>query len=211
LGGRGILYTDDDTFVPFWFSSFQSEYAVGVQSISSGDISKRGFLWGAGSAFNKDIFKSFIDNGLNFNLSCRKGDELTSGGDAEYCCWFLLAGYKLWYDENLVYLHYITNERLTKDYLIKLISGTSSSSNEILITYRNLIMDIKSKLDKYTKLKRIIKYSLMLITFTMKWEDCRFNIQRIFPLSKFLVYDKSYYSIYKVFYFIRKRNQTIFS
>jgi glycosyltransferase involved in cell wall biosynthesis len=205
LGGRGEVYTENNNDLPFWFTSFQSDYAIGVQSIYSGDVSARGYLWGAGSAFNRAIFLDFISEGINFKLTCRNGDVLTSGGDTEYCCWYLLAGYKLWYDEDLVYYHFITDDRLTKEYFAKLSQGTSSF-NAIIATYRHLLNDFNLKKTAFNKFKSIIKYSFLLLTSSIKWNDFRYTLQRLYPLNKNLVVDSFYYELYKVFYRIRAKN-----
>jgi glycosyltransferase involved in cell wall biosynthesis len=204
LGGRGEIYTENKNSIPFWFTSFQNDYAIGVQNIYSGDISARGYLWGAGSAFNRTIFLDFINEGINFKLTCRNGDELTSGGDTEYCCWFLLAGYKLWYDEDLVYYHYITDDRLTKEYLTKLIEGTSSF-NTIIATYHQLLQDFNLENTAFKRLKSIIKSSLLLLISTIKWKDFRFTIQRLYPLNRHLVVDSVYHDLYKIFYRLRAK------
>ena len=204
LGGRGEIYTENKNAIPFWFTSFQSDYAIGVQNIYSGDISARGYLWGAGSAFNRIIFLGFINEGINFKLTCRNGDELTSGGDTEYCCWYLLAGYKLWYDEDLVFYHYITDDRLTKEYLTKLIEGTSSF-NTVIATYQYLLQDLNLKKSAFKRLKSIIKSSFLLLISSIKWKDFRFTIQRLYPLNSNLVVDSFYHELYKIFYRIRAK------
>jgi glycosyltransferase involved in cell wall biosynthesis len=204
LGGRGEIYTENKKAIPFWFTSFQNDYAIGVQNIYSGDISARGYLWGAGSAFNRTVFLDFINEGINFKLTCRNGDELTSGGDTEYCCWYLLAGYKLWYNEDLVYYHYITDDRLTKAYLLKLIEGTSSF-NEIISTYNHLLQDFNLRNTAFNRLKSTIKSIFLFLFSSIKWKDFRFTIQRLYPLNSNLVVDSFYHELYKTFYRIRAK------
>ena len=125
LGGRGEAVTDG--VFPSWFSSFQSAYAVGAQNLESGDVSKRGYLWGAGMALRKSVVQRFWQLGFSSLLTDRKGNELSSGGDSELCKWFLLAGYKLWYEESLVFQHYIPSERLTIPYFRKMQQGHDRS------------------------------------------------------------------------------------
>ena len=60
LGGRGLPVFETDE--PAWFSSYQSSYAVGYQSINSGDISNRGYVWGAGCFVRRKIMIDLYHN-----------------------------------------------------------------------------------------------------------------------------------------------------
>lgn len=114
LGGQSEAVSD----VPFpdWFSTYQAGYAVGVQGLESGDITSRRYVWGAGMALRKSVYQKLKEAGFHSMLSDRKGNQLSSGGDSEICAWFILVGYKLWYDSRLRFKHYIPKERLTVEY-----------------------------------------------------------------------------------------------
>lgn len=125
LGGQSIGVLESNA--PDWWDKKAENYAVGKQAIKSGDITGRGYVWGAGMVFRKSLFLKLYNTGFESLLSDRKGDLLSSGGDSEICKWFILMGYKLWYLEALTYKHYITADRLNYKYLVKLIKGHSQA------------------------------------------------------------------------------------
>lgn len=127
LGGQGLPVTDADGF-PNWFYTYSGGYAVGVQAMKSGDISGRGFVWGAGAVMRRDLLVAIFSAGYELLLSGRIGEKLAAGDDCEMCKWFLLANYRLWYEENMIFRHFISRERLTTDYLNNLFIGFSDSS-----------------------------------------------------------------------------------
>jgi glycosyltransferase involved in cell wall biosynthesis len=133
LGGQGIPVTGETT-LPNWFYTYASGYAVGVQRMKSGDISERGFVWGAGMVVRRNLLLNIFSAGHELLLSGRKGSKITAGDDCEMCKWFLLAGYKLWYEESMIFYHFIPKERLTDEYLDNLFKGFSDSC-QILARY----------------------------------------------------------------------------
>lgn len=121
LGGQSVGVIEGDQ--PNWWEKQKINYAVGKQAAISGDITNRGYVWGAGMIFRKEILTRLFNTGFTSLLSDRKGAILSSGGDSELCKWSLLLGYKLWYLESLQFVHYIGQERLTDEYLQKLLEG----------------------------------------------------------------------------------------
>jgi len=116
LGGRGEGAFEQDP--PAWFAEFQRSYAVGAQAESSGN--HQSILYGAGLSIRKKAWNHLKSNGFKFILSDRKGGMITSGGDAELCLAVLLSGYKLYYDHDLKFKHYMPEARLNWLYLIDL-------------------------------------------------------------------------------------------
>lgn len=115
---------------PEWFKWFQKDYAAGPQGdiytgkVSEGDITwKRGFVWGAGMVVRKSAWEKLIADGFRTSMSCRKGTELSSGGDSEACYALVLAGWHVWYDTRLKLKHCMPAGRLHWDYLTRLFSG----------------------------------------------------------------------------------------
>jgi len=151
LGGQGIAACEINP--PEWFENKKSDYAVGKQGLESGDITSRYYLWGAGVVFRTDILFQIYNSGIKSLLTCRKGNELTSGGDSEISAWFILVGYKLWYDSRLIFRHYIPKERLTEDYVNRLQEGFDLASVK-LIYYNKLI--------KYEQLTLHGKFCLLI-------------------------------------------------
>jgi glycosyltransferase involved in cell wall biosynthesis len=164
LGGRSIAIFEDQE--PFWFSTYQSSYAVGVQALNSGEISSRGYVWGAGSFMRRDTLLSFYKYGFDHFCSGRKGNILLAGDDSEICKWHLLVGKKLWYDERLLFKHYVESKRLKKSYLEGIMQGFIES-NRYLSIYDNLISYQESNF--FQKLKTEI-YGILRLLRSYKTE-----------------------------------------
>jgi len=149
LGGQGIPVTDADQF-PNWFYTYNGGYAVGVQGVKSGDISERGYVWGACAIARRDLLSNIFLAGNDLILSGRKAGALAAGDDCEMCKWFLLAGYKLWYEETMLFYHFIPKERLILEYLDKLMSGFKDS-REVLAFYDEYMQRIVIRQSWYKK------------------------------------------------------------
>ena len=128
LGGPNEALCELDP--PEWFKWFQKDYAAGPQGdiytgkVSEGNITwKRGFVWGAGMVVRKSAWEKLIADGFRTSMSCRKGTELSSGGDSEACYALVLAGWHIYYDSRLKLKHCMPAGRLDWDYLIRLFSG----------------------------------------------------------------------------------------
>lgn len=141
LGGNGIAVSSIE--LPNWFSTYQSNYAVGVQNIESGIINFRRYVWGSGMMVRTSDLLNMYDAGFVSLLTDRKGDDLSSGGDSEICSWFLIIGKDLYYNEQLIFKHFIEPQRLTKEYFERLKIGMSLSVN-VLSRY-NIVIDYLNK------------------------------------------------------------------
>lgn len=175
LGGRGEVVSDGP--LPHWFSTFQSAYAVGVQAMESGDVSKRGYLWGAGMVLRRPVFLSLKKAGFSSLLADRKGEQLSSGGDSEFCKWFLMAGYTLRYDERLVYRHFIPSERLTTDYFRKMQRGHDQSFRVLKKYDQVLSAQLKSP---FRRLLRFLStgFGLLQSLFLLNENASRFYLEQ---------------------------------
>lgn len=122
-GGKTIAFFDDTTKVPAWFENEKANYVVGKQGLSSGDISNRGYVWGAGMIILKHLFLQVTDYKYPLLLTGRESYNLTSGDDSEICLRSLIMGYKLYYDELLILKHYISEDKLTQEYNFRLKQG----------------------------------------------------------------------------------------
>ena len=121
LGGHSRL-TLDPAKIPDWFYQHQEGYAVGKQGSKTGDVTDRGWLWGAGIVLRRSAYlKAYAK--VPALLSGRKGSALTSHEDVEICKRFIMMGYRLHYSEDLFLLHDIQPERLTVAYCERLIEG----------------------------------------------------------------------------------------
>ena len=114
---------------PHWFERFQNYYAVGQQADQEGDITDtRGYLWGAGLCLRKKALERLVEDGFKFLLSDRKGEALSSGGDAELCYALKLTGWRLWYEPQLRLRHFLTAPRLQWNYLRRISRGFGAAT-----------------------------------------------------------------------------------
>lgn len=142
LGGQSVAATDA-VILPDWFNLVKNWYAVGQQGKKSGDISHRYNVWGAGMVTKKELHLKCFPHSYPSYLTDRKGDNLSSGGDTEFCLRLLLKGYILYYDESLRFTHFIPKQRLTPVYRDRLEKGFSESISK-LFKYSQLC-DMKDK------------------------------------------------------------------
>lgn len=121
-GGRSEAVFEKDP--PEWFDKYALGFVIGRQEEKNGDMTwRKGAIWGAGLVVRKAAWLQLLENGFQPLLTGRKGKKLTSGEDYELCYALRLAGWKLWYDDNLVLQHFITANRLTLRYLAQLRKG----------------------------------------------------------------------------------------
>lgn len=128
LGGLGVAEFGGPK--PDWFDQYAMYYAVGKQAPTSGDLSRcRGWVYGAGCFIRREALNSLSD--YDFISSDRKGASLSSGGDIELCYFILLNGYKIWYDERLVFVHYIDGRRLSIDYIKRMLLAHAKEAYQL--------------------------------------------------------------------------------
>jgi len=160
LSGQTIAIGDMD--FPEWFSDFQTSYAVGKQADDSGDVSEKGWIWGAGMMIRRDLLNKVLDKKHPFLNQGRTGNVLTSGDDCEICKRILLLGYALYYDQNLLLHHYISPYRLTWAYKKKLLD-TIEISNLILYKYDDVYNEIRKS--TWKKMKGILYMAMVRLFF----------------------------------------------
>lgn len=118
IGSASVPVSTAD--LPPWFYRLAPRLAVGNQADVSGDITaNRSFVWGAGMAVRLDALRAVFCAGIQPRIIGRQGRTLTSGDDSEICVWFIMLGYRIWYENGLVIRHYMPVERLTDDYFTK--------------------------------------------------------------------------------------------
>ena len=158
LGGQGIAVSDVD--FPDWFSDHRHWYAVGKPADDSGDVSKRGYIWGAAMLTRLDLMKKVFDDNYPFLNQDRTGNQLLSGGDHEICIRILLLRHLLYYDKSLLFYHYIAPNRLTWDYMENLHAGISVSESALKKYHI-----VYAKMDKsfFRKFLAILNHSFRII------------------------------------------------
>lgn len=184
VGGRSEVVSDVE--IPFWFSSFQHQYAVGVQNFQSGDVTQRRFLWGAGIAVRRSVMLKLFDLGTKPLLTGRKGKQISAGDDTEMCQWIIWAGYKLWYSEGLRFKHFMPRERLTRSYYSKMLDG-HIEAGKIHQRYFKI-----SRFWKYRK--NVFTRTLLFFPLLIKWilfnNDNDKTVVEILNFFPFLCFDK---------------------
>ncbi|HEY9006040.1 glycosyltransferase [Ohtaekwangia sp.] len=131
LGGCGTLVFEEDP--PSWVRTF-SIYAAGRQAAKSGPCN-RFTVYGAGCVIRKSAYDKLLQAGYRSLLTDRLGKELSSGGDYELCLALVIAGYAIWYDERLTFQHFITRDRITREYYGKYLRE-SARCFEVLHPYK---------------------------------------------------------------------------
>ena len=111
---------------PEWFHTFKGNYAVYALNSQGGVVEQA--VCGAGLCFRREAWEVLLAEGYSGILTDRKGKELSSGGDFETCAALHLAGWKIWYDPDLLIEHFIPAGRLDWDYLCRLNSGFGKQS-----------------------------------------------------------------------------------
>lgn len=134
LGGSNVGAFEIEP--PVWFPLFQSSYAVGEpvaytaagkQTFITGEVTE-GLLWGAGLFVRHAIWRKLRSLQFKSLFTGRQGEkQLTAGEDDELSYLTQLLGYKLWYDNRLRSVHYMTAGRLTEDYLKRLCYASPSA------------------------------------------------------------------------------------
>lgn len=106
---------------PAWFWDYQEDFCAGEQAPRSGDVTDdRGYLWGAGLVVRGAAWAAALDGGFRPRLTDRLGSRVSGGGDVELCLAIRAAGWRLWYDRELLVHHHIPPERVTVEYLKRL-------------------------------------------------------------------------------------------
>ena len=120
-GGRGIAAFEGTK--PDWFERFQDSFAVGTQGWHRGILPADRLLWGAGLSIRTKALRTLFEAGFQQINSDHTGTSLIASGDYELCCALRLAGWKLFYDPDLVYQHFMPASRLTWSHLKRLVNG----------------------------------------------------------------------------------------
>lgn len=121
LGGLGVFAYESAP--PSWLGSLNL-YAGGAQAPQSGRVASN-LVYGAGAVLRKPAYDQLLNHGFEPLLTDRLGYQLSSGGDHELCYALVLAGYEVWYDEQLAFHHFITANRLTAAYCLTYIRDSS--------------------------------------------------------------------------------------
>lgn len=155
LGGRGVAVFEAEP--PAWFAHLENYYAVGTQHATTGEVtSGKGFLWGAGAVINKRAYQRLLAAGFQRIITHENHAGVARGEDVELCLALKLAGYKVWYDERLVYRHFINRDKLQWNYLIRL-TKEGGLAGPLVLPYQMLI---ENKSTRYASGKSWLRWVL---------------------------------------------------
>lgn len=114
-----------DVPFPDWFQTHKHSFACGpLWNKAEDDVTDtKGYVFGAGMVLRGDAVRTLLSTGWTPASSDRKGQSLSSGGDAELCIAIRMLGYRIRYSERLQLSHRMTKERLSFEYLVRLYRG----------------------------------------------------------------------------------------
>lgn len=139
-GALGIPVTDCGVDLPSWFEQNKFSYAVGnpkgTTSVLNPEID---WVYGACFSYRKSILPRLKSLDFEFVLTGRSGKNLLSGEDMEFLLVLFLLNCKVAFNSNLVFEHYIPEDRLRVSYLKKLNFGFGLASPFIGIYRAGLI------------------------------------------------------------------------
>lgn len=136
MGGQSQVASDGP--IPDWFEGFGKFYAVGQQAEQSGDITDEiGFVWGACSVVRREAYDEIKRRGFVAQLLGRIGKRQTGGEDTELGFEFRLQGYRIYYNDELHFKHFMPAGRLQWANFDKMVRGFALAELR-LIHYRRL-------------------------------------------------------------------------
>lgn len=181
-GGQNTPVTNADAY-PEWFEEYQDKYALGIPAPSSGDITVRGFVLGAGMVTRRALFMEAFDNKYPSLLNGRNGEKLSTGDDFEYCKRLLLWDYRLHYDQRLRLQHFIPKERLTLSYRERLMEGIFDAGNIIGEYDRALYIYTRNKHKNKARLLLLAPFRILFARLGWSRRDLQEEKLKFFYLS----------------------------
>ncbi len=171
--GTGAFEVEPGDFV----HKFQNALALGPQGSKSGYIDQeQGYIYGACSAFRKSVWNYLFAHGFVMFSSGRKGKNLSSGDDSELSLAMMILGYRLWYDPDIKFKHYMPKGRLQWSYFKKLFKAFGRA-DIVICQYKSMIPQLapKKKLicrnylitlfySSYHLIQETLRYLSMLVT-----------------------------------------------
>ena len=131
LGGMSTAVFEQEP--PEWMSRHHRWYAVSGPPQGGEELAEVEFLWGAGTAFRRQILERIRKSA--FRVPGRQGTGLGAGDDDELCCLIRLCGARLFRHPALRFQHYLPARRIKWDYLRRL-HYSAGEVSVLLDTYR---------------------------------------------------------------------------
>ncbi|MBW3127587.1 glycosyltransferase [Hymenobacter profundi] len=145
LGGRSIGAFEVP--MPLWFPKVSRSYAVGTPVLFTGNPPRllteagpitQGALCGAGLFMRHAAWRLLQQADFQSLLNGRIGEKQLMGGEDDELSYAVkLAGYEIWYTPTLCLTHFMTKNRLTKEYVPRIIHSFSETFTRLSV-YRRL-------------------------------------------------------------------------
>lgn len=158
----GVTVPVADQAFPDWFEKYAHYYACGRRAEKEFDFTGRKFLWGAGMVIPRSLAIRITDIAHPQLLTCRKQNELISGGDDELCLRTWLLGYRTMFFPDLVLQHFMANNRLTTTYRDRLLKGFYLQS-ETVNAYRVFYTVSNTQFRVFKLLKKLMHFVWCII------------------------------------------------
>jgi glycosyltransferase involved in cell wall biosynthesis len=205
LGGKseGVF----ETSPPKWFDDISKIYAIGGQAEKV--QFQIGSVYGAGSVIRKKAYDDLSKYNFTPILTGRKGNELSSGTDTELCLALQLLDYEIHYDEQLLFKHFMTSNRLNLSYFENL-SKSMIYSNFILYAYH---FSLKGYRPNYLNYTLFFIYLITVNTISFLYQNLKKQTpqKRLLNLNKFkiyyhfILYPKVFMQNWKIIYELRNQ------
>lgn len=192
LGGRGIPVFEEKQ--PSWMKYFLSSYACGPQGEKNGDITKnKKYAYGAGSVYRKSVLVQFL--AIMDIAPGRDSEKLSGGEDKLLGLLHVICEYKIKYNAQLTFSHFIPGKKINLKYLLLLTwhNGENNVYLKPFIDYINGHEIIGNKrqyaLTKFKNILATVKNNFSTFLIREVFFKSMFNITRnigsIFYIFKF--------------------------
>ncbi len=180
-GGRGIPATDASE-LPDWFAAHSQDYATGPQADKNGILKPGSRLWGAGLVTRRSVYLNMYKDYQSFLVESEV--NVLSAEDTEYCLRLTLKGYKLYYDDRLVYQHFIGAHKLNIEFRDQLVKGFRDSDAILLKYYVAIKVHMNTgRSFNRTKLLLAIPFRLLFAFSKRRTEKARNILFHLLPFD----------------------------
>jgi glycosyltransferase involved in cell wall biosynthesis len=140
FGSMALFHNDEK---PEWFDTFSRYFVVGTHHPHSRILAKGDYsVYGAGSVLRKTVWNKIYSSGFRFQNSTYKGRAFSE--DVELSMAVSFSGYKLYFDEQLTFIHDLRWGRLTFENLVEQ-ERLNGKGHLYLHVYEILYYRIRSK------------------------------------------------------------------
>jgi glycosyltransferase involved in cell wall biosynthesis len=178
---------------PEWFEAHKNFYAVGSLERLPGKQLEGDLVYGAGLFFRKQALIELEQKGFENQSTGRNGKSLSGGEDLELTLGVMLLGYEYWYDDTLVFKHFIESHRLTWEYYLRL-SKSIASSYPLIESFKLSRYETSSslKLALWKNQFSLVKNILVVGLKGIKHGGKRYESRSKYLQAQFLAFFKNY-------------------